>query len=96
MGEVALSHAVHYDSMPSIAHILASIRALSPDQRAHVRSLLDEMASSMSEDAFANHMKTLGLLTRTRRSEPEPDTATFKPASTRGKPASDMIIEGRC
>jgi hypothetical protein len=81
--------------MPSIVHILKSIWALSPDQRAQVRSLLDEMGSPMSEDAFANHMKALGMLTRKRSPRPVPDTASFEPAPTGGMPASDMIIEDR-
>ena len=93
--KAALSHAVLYDSIPSIAQILESIRALSADQRAHVRSLLDAMESATSQEAFANHMKTLDLLTRTQRSRPTPDTVAFEPAPTRGTPASDMITENR-
>jgi len=81
--------------MPSIAHILESFRALSPGQRAHVRSLLDAMESATSEEAFANHLKTLDLLTRTRRSRPVPGTVASEPALTRGTPASDMITENR-
>lgn len=81
--------------MPSVAHLLESIRALSPDERAHLRSLLDEMESSVSEADFAEHMKALGLLDRTRSTRSGQDTVSFQPAPTRGKPASDVIIEDR-
>lgn len=78
----------------SLGEILEAIRALSSRERAQLRALLDEMGTTLSEDAFAEHLAALGLLEK-NRAHPPAQFPSFQPVAARGKPASEIIIESR-
>jgi len=76
--------------MKALQKALDSIQALSSDQRASLRALLD--SEDPSESDFAERMVALGVLERRGRRSSD---FSFDPEPTRGTPASEIIIEDR-
>lgn len=85
----------------SVNEVLDAVRALSPEEQAQVRALLDSLqgapAPLMTEDEFARHLAAKGVVTL-----PEPMTEEdiaeedeWEPIEVQGTPLSQMIIEER-
>ncbi len=85
----------------SVNEVLDAVRALSPEERAQVRDLLDSLQSApepeMTEDEFARYLAAKGVVTL-----PEPMTEEdlaeedeWKQIEAQGTPLSQMIIEER-
>ncbi len=85
----------------SVNEVLDAVRALSPEERAQVRALLDSLQSvpvpQMTEDQFKQYLAAKGFITL-----PEPMTEEdhaeedeWEPIEVQGTPLSQMIIEER-
>ena len=85
----------------SVNEVLDAVRALSPEERAQVRALLDSLQGAsepqMTEDQFARYLAAKGVVTL-----PEPMTEEdlaeedeWEPIEVQGTPLSQMIIEER-
>lgn len=85
----------------SVTEVLEAVRALSDEERAQVKALLDTLTSAskpqMTEDEFEQYLAAKGIATL-----PEPMTEDdwreeqeWEPIEVEGTPLSQMIIEGR-
>jgi len=77
-----------------VNEVLEAVRAMSPEDRARVRALLDSLlnGSSSTDDAAQARLHEAGLF-----SEPRPLAARTRrtPAAIKGKPLSETIVEER-
>jgi len=78
------------NAMSSLQKALDSIQALSPNERASLRELLN--SEKPTEADFAERMVALGVLERQGRRASDFE---FEPVPTEGSPASEIIIEER-
>lgn len=82
--------------MATLMSILEAARTLSRAEREQLRALLDSMSddptSTVTEQTFAQSLKQLHILDGPL---PSGQRASFHPAPTRGKAASDIIIDER-
>jgi hypothetical protein len=80
----------------SVSEVLEAVRAMSPEERERVRTLLDALpdATSSSDDAAQARLHEAGLLGETR---PRATSARARrtPVEIKGKPLSETIIEER-
>ena len=85
----------------SVTEILEALPALSPDERAQVKALIDSLpnapAPQMTEDEFEQYLAAKGVITL-----PAPMTEDdwreeegWHPIEVEGKPLSQIIIEER-
>ena len=83
-------------ALHTLNQVLEAVGALSSEERAHLRTLLDDAHEEMTEDAFAERMVDIDLLERRRAPfSRAANESSFQPAPVRGKPASAVIIEER-
>jgi hypothetical protein len=80
----------------SINEVLEAVRAISPEERAQVRALLNKLsdASQPSEEAAQAKLREAGLLIETRPRQ-TPARARHTPVQIKGKPLSETIVEER-
>lgn len=83
------------ESLRSLGQILDAVRALSDEEREHLRALLNETGSDQTEEAFARDMVKQGLLTRRAAGSPSGEAPAFQPVRAQGRPATEIIIEQR-
>jgi hypothetical protein len=78
----------------SVSEVLEAVRAMSPEERARVRALLDVLlnGSSSTDDAAQARLHEAGLLSGTR---PLAARARRTPVEIKGKPLSETIVEER-
>lgn len=80
----------------SVKEVLEAVRALSPEERAQVRALLDTLpnASCSSEEEAQTRLREAELLSETRLREASA-RARRTPVEIKGKPLSETIVEER-
>lgn len=80
----------------SVKEVLEAVRALSPEERAQVRALLDTLpdASSSPEEEAQARLREAGLLGETKPREVSA-RARRTPVEIKGKPLSETIVEER-
>lgn len=89
----------------SVNEVLDAVRALSPEERAQVRDLLDSLqgapAPLMTEDEFEQYLAAKGVITlpgpvtEEERARGQAEFEAYKPITVAGQPISEMIIEER-
>jgi len=82
--------------------ILQAVKALSPEERQHVRHVLDETLSSTrasehaNEEAFQQLLADVGLLREIKRYDvTQPPSHRRKRVDIQGTPLSETVIEER-
>ena len=80
----------------SVNEVLEAVRAMSPEERAQVRALLNKLPddSQSSEEAVQAKLREAGLLIETRPRQTSA-RARHTPVEIKGKPLSETIIEER-
>jgi hypothetical protein len=78
----------------SVSEVLEAVRAMSPEERARVRALLDALldGSSSTDDATQARLHEASLLSETRSLAAR---ARRTPVAIKGKPLSETIVEER-
>lgn len=80
----------------SVTEILEAVCALSSEERAQVRTLLDTLPTSteplMTEDEFAEYLAAKGVIAPLTRTEPDDDD--WEPIEVTGKPLSQNNHRG--
>ncbi len=89
----------------SVNEVLDAVRALSPEDRAQVRGLIDSLQETpsplMTEDEFEQYLAAKGVITlpepRTEeeRAREQAEFEAYEPIKVGGTPLSRMIIEER-
>ncbi len=86
----------------SVTEILEALPALSPEERAQVKSLLDSLPTSteplMTESEFAEYLAAKGIVTLPQPLSAEElaaDDDDWEPIEVTGEPLSQMIIRER-
>jgi hypothetical protein len=80
----------------SVKEVLEAVRALSPEERAQVRALLDTLpdTSLSPEEEAPARLRAAGLLAETGR-RPATGRTRHAPVKIKGKPLSQTIIDER-
>ncbi|HEY0323461.1 MAG TPA: hypothetical protein VGC66_21060 [Pyrinomonadaceae bacterium] len=80
----------------SVNEVLEAVRAMSPEERAQVRALLNKLSGSSqsSEESVQAKLREAGLLTEARPHQTS-RRARHTPVEIKGKPLSETIIEER-
>lgn len=89
----------------SVTEILEALPALSPEERAQVKALIDSLpdapAPQMTEDEFEQYLATKGVITlpepmtEEEREKEQAEFDAYEPIEVKGTPLSQMIIEER-
>lgn len=84
----------------SVTEVLEKVRALSDDEWAQVKALLDTVPVAakpmMTEGEFAEYLAAKGIIAPLVRTEPDDDDdEEWEPIEVAGKPLSQIIIEER-
>lgn len=80
----------------SVNEVLEAVRAMSPEERAQVRALLNKLSddSPSAEESVQARLREAGLLTETPLRQ-KSARAWHMPVEIKGKPLSETIIEER-
>lgn len=80
----------------SVNEVLEAVRAMSPEERAQVRAVLDTLPSTplTPEEQAQRRLYEAGLLGETGRRATS-TRARYSPVEIKGKPLSETIIEER-
>lgn len=93
----------------SVNEVLEAVRAMSPEERAQVKALLDtlppeqlspqESGQTSAEDELERELIAEGIIVDRSELNLSPDTSAplsaFKPVPATGKPVSEIVIEER-
>lgn len=84
----------------SVTEVLEAVRALSDEERAQVRALLDTLPSApqpqMTEDEFEQYLAAKGIASiPDRDADPDLEEEHYEPITVEGTPLSQMIIDER-
>lgn len=80
----------------SVNEVLEAVRAMSPEERAQVRTLLNKLsdATQSAEESVQASLREAGLLTEVPQRQ-RSARARHTPVQIKGKPLSETIIEER-
>ncbi len=84
----------------SVAEVLEAVRALSLEERAQVKALLDSLPSlsapQMTEDEFEQYLAAKGIASiPDRAADPDLEEEQYEPITVTGTPLSQIVIEER-
>ena len=84
----------------SVIEVLEAVRALSDEERAQVKDLLNTLSPApqpqMTEDEFEQYLAAKGIATiPDRDADPDLEKEDYEPIIVEGTPLSQIIIEGR-
>jgi len=81
----------------SVNEVLEAVRAMSPEERAKVRALIDALGKELKtpQERARQRLCDAGLLSEPRPRTPHSARARLSPVPIEGKPLSETVIEER-